>query len=198
MLTPRGFEIKGAKQHRGGIDWRRRRRRRRVRGTLLLVLLLAVAGAAWATWAQDALPHAWPSSWSLHRGSHQPAVAPAAPTRAAAPSPSPSPACPSPRAVTLVVLNATPRGGLAATVGTELKGRGYRVAKVGNAPTGTAVAGVAQVRHGTKGVAAARRVHTLVPGATDVLDTRRDARVELVLGSRFVRLAPAVAATAAC
>lgn len=91
-------------------------------------------------------------------------------------------------AIRMRVLNATPREGLAASVAAELRKRGYTVTGVGNDTRG--VAGTAEVRHGTKGAAAAALIAKTVAAATVRNDARAGTDVDLVLGTKFRALAP--------
>lgn len=97
-------------------------------------------------------------------------------------------------AVRVRVLNATSRTGLAASVAAELRRRGYTVTGVGN--DATPVAGVAQLRYGTAGAAAARALLPQLPGTTTQRDSRKAADIDLVLGNRYVALAPVAGASA--
>jgi hypothetical protein len=175
MLTPRGVG--------GHAPVRRGRRRRRLLKTLLVLLVIgALAAGGWYYLLRDATTTA--------------KTATAAPT-ASCPAPSPAPTPVSARLVKLNVFNATERRGLAATVATELRRRGFRVAKVGNDPAGRTVAGVAEVRSSPAGTAAARTVASQVDAFVAVPDRRPDGSVDLVLGRSFKALrTPARAATA--
>jgi LytR cell envelope-related transcriptional attenuator len=99
--------------------------------------------------------------------------------------------------VTLNVYNATTRNGLAAATAKLLRDRGIRVATVANDPLSKSIKGVAEVRYGRSGAAAAKVVLPLVPGAKRVQDGRPDGTVDIVLGQRFVALAasPTTSAT---
>ncbi|MDQ6875436.1 MAG: LytR C-terminal domain-containing protein [Actinomycetota bacterium] len=98
-------------------------------------------------------------------------------------------------AVHVRVLNATSRTGLAASVAAELRRRGYTVTGVGN--DATPVTGVAQLRYGAAGAAAVRALLPQLPGTTTQRDSRKAADIDLVLGDKFVALAPAVGPSAA-
>ena len=167
-----------------GVGGRRpvRRTRRRTRwGVLLLAVLLtlALAGVAW---------------WLQQRGDDDPVTA--APRRTC-PEPSPAPTVVAPGAVTVNVYNATERRGLAGTVATQLRKRGFRVGKVANDPLERKVTGAAEVRRSTLGADAARTVTAQVGAVVAVPDQRKDASVDLVLGAAFRDLQPAAAVAAA-
>jgi LytR cell envelope-related transcriptional attenuator len=107
-------------------------------------------------------------------------------------------AVPAPASVTVNVLNSTQRSGLAAGIGQSMSKLGFKVSTVANDQTSRApVTGVAEVRFGTTGKAAATLVSYYVPGATLVPDGRADASVDLALGAKFVGLATPAAVTKA-
>jgi hypothetical protein len=91
--------------------------------------------------------------------------------------------------VTINVYNATNRTGLAATTAKKLRDEGIRVATVANDPLNKTIRGTAEVRHGKSGLAAAKAVLPLVPGAKRVQDGRADGTVDIVLGDAFKALA---------
>ncbi len=126
----------------------------------------------------------------LHRGDDSKTAAPQ-PSCSSSTAPAPT-VVPSPAAVNMTVLNSTTRQGLAASVGQALTGLGFKVTAVANDLTSRApVTGVAEVRYGPAGKAAATLVSYYVPGATLVADTRTGASVDLALGAKYVALATA-------
>jgi len=172
MFTPPGV---------GGRRPVRRSRRGSHLGILLLVLVLtaALAGAGW---------------WLTQRDDDEPA---AAKTRPTCPEPSPAPTVVAPKAVTVNVYNATKRRGLAGTVATELRKRGFRVGEVDNDPLERKVTGAAEVRSSTQGVDAARTVIAQVGTVVAIPDQRTDTTVDLVLGAGFTALQSRADAAAA-
>ncbi len=170
MLTPAG---EGAQRRSGG---------RRTAITLVLAVLL-LAGAGYGAWnglmgagragttpaAQD------PSACATEGAAGGKQARRTKPSRA--------------RDVKVNVYNATRRAGLAGAVSDQLEDRGFRLRNVANDPTDRDVKGVAEVRHGTKGRAAALTLRAHVPGAVLVKDRRKTAVVDLALGSRLRRLA---------
>jgi hypothetical protein len=105
-------------------------------------------------------------------------------TTAKQPCPSPSnTVVPQASAVTVHVLNSTNRAGLAHSASAAFTARGFQVATIGNDQT--LVAGVAEIRYGTKGAAAAMLVSFYLPGATLVTKQSSDSDVEISLGAKF-------------
>ncbi|MFG2560917.1 LytR C-terminal domain-containing protein [Streptomyces sp. NPDC048496] len=110
------------------------------------------------------------------------------------PTPKPSTsagALPAPAKITVNVYNATPRGGLAKAAADELKKRGFRIGKVGNAsaaydkkvPGLGVLLGAPTATNGTFPV-----LGTQLTGATPKTDARRTADVDLILGTAFKKL----------
>jgi len=150
----------------------RRRRRRRAAITLSLVALLMLGTFAYAA--------AYFQGWVGSRSSASPT---SQPCQSATPSKAPAP-----RVVTVNVYNATDRNGLAASVGKSLRTKGFKVAAVANDPFGRPVPGVAEIHYGRSGKAGATLVAKWFSGAKLSLDSRADASVDVVLGSRFTAL----------
>lgn len=146
-------------------------RRSRKRGPVLATVLVAglVAAAAWFGW------HAWRGHGSGGKA--------AAVRTCVTPTPAPSPA--QPGQVTVGVLNATDKVGLAHQVAAALRTQGFRVGKVGN--TKAAVTGVASITYGPTDRAAAIALAEHVPGAT--LVPAPSGGVTLSIGPAFTALA---------
>jgi hypothetical protein len=100
-----------------------------------------------------------------------------------------------PGQITVNVLNATTRAGLAADTAKNVKARGFVVGNVANDPAKKKINGPAEIRFGPNGKEGAQAVVKLVDGAAPVQDTRADASVDLVLGNGFKELTPAPTAT---
>lgn len=100
-----------------------------------------------------------------------------------------------PGSVEVGVLNATDRQGLAAKVATGLQVYGFtRARPVGNDllhPPGT-MRCTGQLRFGPTGTQAARTLALVLPCAQLVDDQRPDSTVDLVLGTAFSQLEPAL------
>ena len=145
-------------------------RRHRGSGPIVATVLVAalLGGGGWVAW------HELRGSGHSSRQAVRTCVTPSA---------APSPA--QPAAVTVAVLNATPKVGLAHQVATQLKARGFRVGRVGN--TKASVAGSAVVTYGPGARAAALAVAENVAGAT--VTPVASGAVTLQLGPTFSALA---------
>lgn len=142
------------------------RRQRRAAITLLilvffLVLALLFAGAYYLGWFGKTTPDAGTSAC-------QPTVTTIQPSE-----------------VKVNVYNSTDRNGLARGVATTMRTRGFLVGKVANDPLKAKVKVSADVRYGPKGKAAAELVARQIPGAKLVEVKRKDASVDLVLGTAY-------------
>lgn len=100
-----------------------------------------------------------------------------------------------PTQVKVNVYNASSRNGLARRVAAEMKDRGFVVGTIANDPLHHSVKTTAEVRYGPKGKPAADLVSSEVPGSKLVVDKRKDATVDLVLGTTYVELTPTDAPT---
>jgi hypothetical protein len=96
--------------------------------------------------------------------------------------------------VSVRVLNGTDQAGLAGTVATAFKDRGFAVTGTGNF-TPRPLAGTARIVTGVPGLAAAYTVAAQVQDARVVLDGRADATVDLAVGTEFVGLIDPAAVT---
>jgi hypothetical protein len=119
----------------------------------------------------------------LHRSDSAHASSPPSCTASATPTVSVLPAAAS---VTVNVLNSTQKGGLAAQVSGFLAADGFKTGTPANDETARApVTGIAEIRYGPAGAAAAKLVSYYVPGATLVPDGRTDASVDLAVGAKY-------------
>ena len=170
MLTPLGVRDK---RHSGA--------GRRVLSVVLVIVVLAAG--AFAAW------------WFLVRQSPTPTrVACPPPPTAAKPLPAPVAA----KTVKLNVYNATARSGLAGSVSTIFSTRGFGIGAVSNDPAKRKVTAAAEIRHGPKGVRAARTVGAHVDGTVVMVpDRRTDATVDIVLGAAWTKVRTPQAAAAA-
>jgi hypothetical protein len=174
MFTPRGEGARPLRARRG------RGRGRRV-GAVVLALLVLVTLAALA----------WQTTGDGHGDEVRAEPTPSCPT------PSPVPSALAPAKVRVNVYNATDRRGLAAKVAGQLDRRGFQVRKVDNDPLERTVTGVAEVRHGDAGAAAAQTVAAQVGTFVAVPDGRPGGSVDLVLGADFTELVPPAEAAVA-
>ena len=160
-------------------DVSRRRRQIRAALTLTVVALLLLAVFLYAA--------AYVKGWV---GASPRAAAVPCPTPTGTVAPTPPPHTLSPADVTVNIYNTTGRQGLARSTADALRDQGYLIATVSNDPMHRTVPGVAEIRYGTSGAAAAKLAATLVPGAALQRDGRPDSSVDLVLGARFRTIAP--------
>ncbi|NEB05991.1 LytR C-terminal domain-containing protein [Streptomyces sp. SID13726] len=110
----------------------------------------------------------------------------------ATPSPTPSlAALPKPAQITVNVLNATPRGGLAKKTADELKKRGFKIGDVGNA-TATydkKVKGAGILLGSASALKTSLPVlSTQLASAETRTDTRKGAEIDLIIGTAFKNL----------
>ncbi|MCR6688891.1 LytR C-terminal domain-containing protein [Cellulomonas sp.] len=89
--------------------------------------------------------------------------------------------------ITVNVYNSTKTGGLAATTLASFADRGFKEGKTANQPE---FEGTALVTFGRKGVAAAYTVAAHIPGAQMLLDARKDATVDVTVGTEYTALIP--------
>ncbi|WP_435127589.1 LytR C-terminal domain-containing protein [Actinacidiphila sp. bgisy144] len=194
MLTPSGM---GGKYRVTGNSYPRMRPPKR-RGRFVAVLIAAVVVLGLFGWGAVQLFDVFGGkgkSTTAHAASSRPTCTPTA-----SPTPAKPLTLPQPAHVTMNVLNATTRGGLAKTTADALAARGFKVAKFGNAPDpyDAKVTGSALIVSGPGGEAAAREAGTQVVGSTVKIDpTRKGTTVDLLIGDAFAKLAtPAQAAEA--
>lgn len=102
----------------------------------------------------------------------------------------PADSLPAPANVKVNVYNATGTSGLAGKTAKELGSRDFKVVKVANDPRNKKIAGIAQIRYGTKGEASAQVLLFQAPGAELVNDGRKGKSVDLAMGEAFAGLAP--------
>ena len=86
----------------------------------------------------------------------------------------------------VTVLNGTTRAGLARSVATQLRSRGFKISTISNDTVDTVT--VTQVRYGPKLATAAKLVQLYLPGSRLVPDTGKATSVTVSLGSSYHRL----------
>ncbi|MEF9884220.1 LytR C-terminal domain-containing protein [Streptomyces sp. P9-A4] len=192
MLTPPGMG--GKYRITGDVYPRMRRPHRRRRIILAATAAVVVLGAAgWGTLQLVDV-------FSGDEGKKTTAGKQADCKPAAKATTAPAAALPKPAQITVNVYNATPRSGLAKTTADELKKRGFKIGKVGNAPTAydKKVTGAGLLLGATTATKGALPVlGTQLKGATTRTDTRATADVDLIIGTAFKNLAPKTTADAA-
>ncbi|MFC6704390.1 LytR C-terminal domain-containing protein [Flexivirga alba] len=94
---------------------------------------------------------------------------------------------PAPSKITVNVYNAYVLPGTAATLGTELHKRGFKVAAVGNDPKrGYYPDNAVAIRYGAQGEPAARRAALQFKNVKMIQDGRKSTTVDVVIGSKWV------------
>ncbi|WP_328891316.1 LytR C-terminal domain-containing protein [Streptomyces sp. NBC_00316] len=168
---------------------RPRRRRQLVLASLASVVALGLAG--WGTLQLiDVFTGGDGNAGAAGRGASCSSAKPSAPAKA----------LPKPGGITVNVYNATPRGGLAKAAADELKKRGFRIGKVGNAtaaydkkvPGPAVLVGAPMAMNGSFPV-----LGTQLAGATPKTDARKTADVDLIIGTAFKKFNTPKAAAAA-
>ncbi|MGW2300498.1 LytR C-terminal domain-containing protein [Streptomyces sp. NPDC001809] len=191
MLTPPGM---GGKYRITGDTYPRMRRpRRRRRIVLAAAAAVVVLGAA--GWGTLQLVDVFSGDEGRATAGRQTDCKPAARATTA-----PAAALPKPAQITVNVYNATPRSGLAKTTADELRKRGFKIGKVGNAPAAydKKVPGAGLLLGATTATKGAFPVlGTQLAGATTKTDTRGTADVDLIIGTAFKNLSPKTTADAA-
>lgn len=133
----------------------------------------------------------------LHRdqgdsGSNSGTLTAATPAQSCNPKGSPKFVLPLPSTVSVKVLNGSTRDGLASSVLSDLKSRGFKTTTADTVKDSgqlTALSKeVAEVRYGSSGRLAAEQVAYYVPGSKMVKISRSDSSVDLVLGKSYAKL----------
>ncbi|MEC3995479.1 LytR C-terminal domain-containing protein [Actinacidiphila sp. DG2A-62] len=187
MLTPSGM---GGKYKVTGTAYPRMRRPRR-RGRIVAAVVASVVVLGLFGWGAVQLFHVFRGDDGDNQASgspqNTPSCAPVTPATPGKPM-----ALPQPAGVTVSVLNATARGGLAKSTADELAKRGFKVARFGNAepPYDKKVTQSALIVAGPAGEAAAREAGTQVVGSAVKIDPARKGKgVDLLIGNGFSALA---------
>ncbi|WP_426364955.1 LytR C-terminal domain-containing protein [Streptomyces sp. E-08] len=191
MLTPPGMG--GKYRITGDVYPRMRRPHRRRRIVLASAAAVVVLGAA--GWGTLQLVDVFSGDGTKTTAGKQADCKPAPKATTA-----PAAALPKPAQITVNVYNATPRSGLAKTTADELKKRGFKIGKVGNAPTAydKKVPGAGLLLGAPAATKGAFSVlGTQLAGATTKTDTRATADVDLIIGTAFKSLSPKATADAA-
>jgi hypothetical protein len=96
---------------------------------------------------------------------------------------------PETRFVELNVFNGTDRNGLASKAARDLRNRGFVILEIGNAETEDFQTGVALVRGSLAAQSEAVVLLGLLPGAEFRPDNRPDTSLDIILGSKYQKLA---------
>ncbi|MCQ4211871.1 MULTISPECIES: LytR C-terminal domain-containing protein [Streptomyces] len=198
MLTPPGM---GGKYRITG-DKYPRMRRGRSRSRIVLAVVASVVAVALIGWGSFQLVDVFTGGDKATAAGPGPADCAKKPSASASPSvPATAKKLPAPGQITVNVLNATPRGGLAKDTADELKKRGFKIGEVGNATKAydKKVKGTGILLGATTATDAALPVlGTQLAGAEQKADTRAKAtEVDLILGTAFKSLTPKADATKA-
>ncbi|WP_234358773.1 LytR C-terminal domain-containing protein [Streptomyces sp. NRRL B-24085] len=190
MLTPPGM---GGKYRITGDKYPRMRRPRR-RGRLVLGVVASVAALSLVGWGTlqliDVFTGGGDKASAAGSGTDCAKKSGASPSASAVPLPKPG-------QITVNVLNATPRGGLAKKTADELKKRGFRIGDVGNATAAydKKVKGTAILLGPSSALKTSLPVlGTQVASAETRTDTRKGAEVDLIIGNGFKNLSSKVVA----
>lgn len=117
---------------------------------------------------------------------------------AACPTHTPSATLPAPARITVSVLNATKRTGIAARARTTLVGDGFNVPKAAaNDNPKTKIPGIAEIRYGPKAKNAATMLHYYFPGARMVPTQGATSTVIVSLGAKYRSIATPTTVAAA-
>jgi hypothetical protein len=192
MLTPPGM---GGKYRITGNKYPRMRRPRR-RGRLVLVVAGSVVVFGVIGWGSLQLVDVFTGEKASAAGAGTHCATDAAARSGPSPATT-SRALPKPGQITVNILNATPRTGLAQQTADELKKRGFRIGRVGNATkefdkkikASGLLLGPASALDTSLPV-----LGTQLPGAEHRTDTRKGTDVDLIIGSGFKQLAQPSAA----
>ncbi|MFC9229564.1 LytR C-terminal domain-containing protein [Streptomyces decoyicus] len=191
MLTPPGM---GGKKYRITGDRYPRMRRPRHRRRIALTLVATACALGLAGWGTLQLIDVFGGHGSTARASqgtkHCRDKDDAAQARTAAQK------MPAPGTLTVNVLNATPRSGLAKHTADELQKRGFKIGKVGNAPADydKKVKGAGILLGPAAADGPLKVLATQLAGAQQKTDGRKGAELDLIIGDTFKALAPQASA----
>ncbi|MFB8084589.1 LytR C-terminal domain-containing protein [Streptomyces sp. NPDC055992] len=183
----------GGKYRITGDKYPRMRRPRR-RSKVILASIASVVALGLAGWGTLQLI-------DVFTGGDKTASAADRTERCASPKPSaPAKVLPKPAKITVNVYNATTRSGLAKAAADELKKRGFKIGEVGNATAAydKKVPGTGLLLGAPAAVDGSFPVlGTQLPGAATKTDARKNAEVDLIIGTKFTAFSkPQVAASA--
>ena len=156
--------------------------RRPIPAIVFILLLSVVSGLVWwrVLHRDPAAATSTPSSTPAATGSSTPG-----PTHCVTVTAKP-PSWPAPKTVTLKVLNAASKNGLAGRVTAAMKARGFRTAQPDNAPSNSVAT---EIRYGSRYVTSARLVQLYLPGSRLVSTASSNPTIVVAVGSSFKALA---------
>lgn len=189
MLTPPGM---GGKKYRITGDRYPRMRRPRHRRKVVSAAVAAVCVLGLGGWGAVQLVDVFTGSGGTAQAAQEKDKKKCPAGQAGGKKPARAKPLPEPGAVTVNVLNATTRSGLAKDTADELKKRGFRIGEVGNATAeydkkvkgAGLLLGAPAAQDGSFKV-----LGTQVPGAEEKTDTRKGGDVDLIIGDKFKQLA---------
>jgi hypothetical protein len=207
MLTPRGM---GGKYRIKGNKYPRMRRRGRRRSKIVITVIASAAAVGLIGWGSlqlldvftggDRASAAGARDCATPSPSHATRSAAHAGATASPAAPRSGEKLPEPGKITVNVFNATTRTGLAKDTADELKKRGFKIGKVGNATPqyDKKVKGIGVLLGPRSALHSALPVlGTQLTGAQQLTDTRKGTEVDLIIGTGFKTLAtPSVASKA--
>ncbi|MEV0371164.1 LytR C-terminal domain-containing protein [Streptomyces sp. NPDC050636] len=189
MLTPPGM---GGKKYRITGDRYPRMRRPRHRRRIVLTIVAAACALGLACWGTLQLIDVFGGRGNTAQASQDKEKCRKADTAGGSHAKPAADKPPKPAALTVNVFNATPHAGLAKRTADELKKRGFKIGKVGNAPAvyDKKVKG-SGILLGPKAAAGGplKVLATQLAGAEQKTDDRKGTELDLILGDTFKELA---------
>ncbi|MEU9483015.1 LytR C-terminal domain-containing protein [Streptomyces decoyicus] len=193
MLTPPGM---GGKKYRITGDRYPRMRRPRHRRRIALALVATACALGLAGWGTLQLIDVFGGHSSTAQASQGTKHCRDSDKDDAAQARTAAQKMPAPGTLTVNVLNATPRSGLAKHTADELQKRGFKIGKVGNAPAAydKKVKGAGILLGPAAADGPLKVLATQLAGAQQKTDGRKGAELDLIIGDTFKALAPQASA----
>lgn len=197
MLTPPGM---GGKKYRITGDRYPRMRRPRHRRRIALALVATACALGLAGWGTLQLIDVFGGHGSTAQASQGKKHCRDSGKEDAAQARTAARKLPAPGTLTVNVLNATPRSGLAKHTADELQKRGFKIGKVGNAPAAydKKVKGAGILLGPAAADGPLKVLATQLAGAQQKTDGRKGAELDLIIGDAFKALAPRRARRSPC
>ncbi|MFJ5803052.1 LytR C-terminal domain-containing protein [Streptomyces decoyicus] len=193
MLTPPGM---GGKKYRITGDRYPRMRRPRHRRRIALALVATACTLGLAGWGTLQLIDVFGGRSSTAQASPGKKHCQDSSEKEAAQARTAAQKLPAPGTLTVNVLNATPRSGLAKRTADELQKRGFKIGRVGNAPAAydKKVKGAGILLGPAAADGPLKVLATQLAGAQQKTDGRKGAELDLIIGDTFKALAPQASA----